>query len=92
MEINELKSKSKTSAVSLRKKVAEFMQQYFSQLHGEKPCNIHEFFLDEVEEPLLIKVMQYVKDNQSEAARVLGISRGTLRSKLKKFGMLEKGK
>jgi DNA-binding protein Fis len=37
---------------------------------------------------LLTIVMRETRNNQSEAARMLGISRGTLRSLLKKFGML----
>jgi Fis family transcriptional regulator len=32
--------------------------------------------------------MKYTRNNQSEAARMLGLSRGTLRTKLKKFGLL----
>lgn len=75
-------------AVSLRENVAQVMQHYFANLKGEEPKNVYDFFLDEVEEPLLTVVMKYTRDNQSEAARILGVSRGTLRTLLKKFGML----
>ena len=64
------------------------MKHYFANLKGEEPRNVYDFFLDEIEEPLLSVVMKQVRGNQSEAARILGISRGTLRSLLKKFGML----
>jgi Fis family transcriptional regulator len=77
-----------TTVVSLRENVAEIMQHYFASLKGEEPRYVYDFFLDEVEEPLLSVVMKVTRDNQSEAARMLGISRGTLRAKLKKFGML----
>ena len=77
-----------SAEVTLRTNVTEIMGHYFSSLKGEEPCNVYDFFLDEVEEPLLKIVMKYTRDNQSEAARILGISRGTLRTKLKKFGML----
>lgn len=73
---------------TLRSIVADVIRHYFVSLKGEEPCNIYEFFLDEIEEPLLKAVMKYTRDNQSEAARILGLSRGTLRTKLKKFGML----
>lgn len=76
------------SPVSLRDNVAQVMQHYFANLKGEEPKNVYDFFLDEVEEPLLAAVMKYTRDNQSEAARILGVSRGTLRTLLKKFGML----
>jgi Fis family transcriptional regulator len=74
--------------VSLKENVTEVMRQYFANLKGEEPANVYDFFLDEVEEPLLTIVMKVTRQNQSEAARMLGISRGTLRAKLKKFGML----
>jgi Fis family transcriptional regulator len=73
---------------SLRSSVTEIMQQYFANLKGEEPRNVYDFFLDEIEEPLLVAVMKFTRDNQSEAARILGVSRGTLRSMLKKFDML----
>jgi Fis family transcriptional regulator len=43
----------------------------------------------EVEEPLFKVVMNRVKGNQSRAATILGINRGTLRKKLKEFGIGE---
>jgi Fis family transcriptional regulator, factor for inversion stimulation protein len=43
----------------------------------------------EVEEPLFKVVMCHVQGNQSRAATILGINRGTLRKKLKEFGISE---
>ena len=40
-----------------------------------------------VEQPLLDMVMQYTRGNQTRAAQMMGINRGTLRKKLKKYGM-----
>ena len=77
------------TVVTLQQNVAQIMQHYFASLKGEEPRHVYDFFLDEIEEPLLIVVMKYVDNNQSEAARILGLSRGTLRTKLKKFGMLD---
>jgi Fis family transcriptional regulator len=79
---------TESNSVTLRENVAQVMQHYFSSLKGEEPQNVYDFFLDEVEEPLLTVVMKYTRDNQSEAARMLGVSRGTLRTLLKKYGML----
>jgi Fis family transcriptional regulator len=77
-----------SSVVTLRENVAQIMQHYFENLKGEETRHIYDFFLEEVEEPLLIAVMKYVNNNQSKAARMLGLSRGTLRTKLQKYGML----
>ncbi|OAI49098.1 hypothetical protein AYO45_03435 [Gammaproteobacteria bacterium SCGC AG-212-F23] len=87
MTQNNLDSLNETK-ISLRENVAEVMRHYFASLKGEEPCNVYDFFLDEIEEPLLTVVMKYTRNNQSEAARILGVSRGTLRTMLKKFDML----
>ncbi len=77
-----------SSEVTLRENVTQVMKHYFSNLKGEETQHIYDFFLDEVEEPLLAAVMKYTNNNQSKAARMLGLSRGTLRTKLQKYGML----
>ena len=41
--------------------------------------------VEEVEAPLFRTVMELTRYNQSKAARVLGVSRGTLRTKLKRY-------
>lgn len=74
--------------ITLRENVAEVMNHYFDNLKGEEPRNLYDFFIDEVDEPVLAAALKYTDNNQSETARILGISRGTLRTKMKKFGML----
>ena len=87
-QAQEVKGNDPVMEVTLRENVAKVMQHYFANLQGEEPRNVYDFFLDEVLEPMLVVVMKYTRSNQSEAARILGISRGTLRTLLKKFGML----
>jgi Fis family transcriptional regulator len=41
----------------------------------------------EVELPLFQAVMDYADGNQSRAATILGINRGTLRKKLREYGL-----
>ncbi len=47
--------------------------------------NLHQLILEIVEAPLFRTVMEMTRYNQSKAARVLGVSRGTLRTKLKRY-------
>ncbi len=61
---------------------------YFSQLGEQTPANVYDLVLAEVEEPLLKAMLEYTRGNQSKAAILLGISRGTLRKKLKIYGLL----
>jgi Fis family transcriptional regulator len=73
----------------LHDSVRQALENYFSQLKGQVPSNLYELVLAEVEMPLMEAVMDYTKGNQSRAAILLGLSRGTLRKKLKIYGMLD---
>ena len=71
-----------TTSQSLRNSVRQSLQQYFAQLDGQTPSNLYGLVLAEVEKPLIEMVLQLTNNNQSKAALVLGISRGTLRKKM----------
>jgi Fis family transcriptional regulator len=75
--------------VPLRSQAEEALQCYFETLNGHKPAHLYELVIREVEEPLFKVVMVHVQGNQSRAATILGINRGTLRKKLKEFGINE---
>jgi Fis family transcriptional regulator, factor for inversion stimulation protein len=47
--------------------------------------NLYQLIIEEVEAPLFRTVMELTRYNQSKAARILGVSRGTLRTKLKHY-------
>ena len=47
--------------------------------------NLYQLIVEEVETPLFRTVMELTRYNQSKSARVLGVSRGTLRTKLKRY-------
>ena len=63
----------------------ECLDSYFASLNGHKPGDLYELVIGEVEKPLFRAVMTYTNGNQSEAAEILGINRGTLRKKLKAY-------
>ena len=64
------------------------MRKYFQELDGEKPTDVYGMVLKEVELPLLEIVMKECNENQSKASKILGMNRGTLRSKLKEHKLL----
>lgn len=72
---------------TLRDSVNATMDAYLKQLDGHSAGQLYQMFLAEVETPLLETVMTYVRGNQSKAAELLGINRGTLRKKLKMYGL-----
>ena len=73
----------------LRKHTEEALNRYFTSLNGDQPGQLYDLVLGEVEEPLFKAVMDYTRGNQSQAAGILGINRGTLRKKLKIYSLLQ---
>ena len=64
------------------------MRRYFAQLDQKNmPIDVYQLVLCEVEPPLLDAVMKFANNNQSKAARILGMNRTTLRTKLKKYNI-----
>jgi len=64
------------------------LNNYFRQLDGQPVTDVYQMVLSEIEAPLFESVMAYTKDNQTKASQVLGLNRGTLRKKLKQYGLL----
>ena len=75
------------SSKTLRENVELAMANYFDQLGDQEASDIYGMVISEVEAPLLEAVMRHTRGNQSKAAILLGISRGTLRKKLKQYGI-----
>ena len=73
----------------LRKHTEEALQQYLKTLNGDRPGELYDLVLGEVEEPLFKAVMDYTAGNQSQAAGILGINRGTLRKKLRTYSLIQ---
>lgn len=73
---------------SLRDSVELAVSNYFQHLEGQDSTDVYEMVMSEVETPLLEVVMKYTRHNQTKAAQVLGLNRGTLRKKLKQYGLL----
>lgn len=73
---------------TLRDSVEGSMNNYFRQLDGQPVTDVYQMVLSEIEAPLFEAVMTYTKDNQTKASEVLGLNRGTLRKKLKQYGLL----
>jgi Fis family transcriptional regulator, factor for inversion stimulation protein len=61
------------------------LNEYIERLDGEPADNLYELVIGSVEKTLIVDVMTRAKNNQSEAASMLGINRNTLRAKLDKY-------
>ncbi|MEW6381230.1 MAG: helix-turn-helix domain-containing protein [bacterium] len=61
------------------------LEEAFFYAGGSK--NLYRFVIEAAEKPLIEHVLMRVEGNQLRAARILGINRNTLRSKIRKLGI-----
>jgi Fis family transcriptional regulator len=74
---------------SLRQSVERALDNYLTDLGDDDLVNdLYELVLSEVEAPLLEAVLRHTSSNQSRASTLLGLNRGTLRKKMKQYGLL----
>jgi Fis family transcriptional regulator, factor for inversion stimulation protein len=73
---------------TLRSEVEKSLRRYFQNIEDEPVTDLHQMVMSEVEAPLIEAVMRYTGNNQSKASIMLGLNRGTLRTKLKLYGLL----
>ena len=73
---------------SLREFVHGRVSDLFSRMGGDELDGLYRLVIAEVEGSLLEAVMEETAGNQGQAARILGINRGTLRKKLRVHGLV----
>lgn len=67
--------------------VRHAVETYLEDLEGDAPVRLYEMVLAEVERPLLETVLRHTDRNQSQAALCLGMTRATLRKKIRCHGL-----
>ncbi|MDA9271865.1 Fis family transcriptional regulator [bacterium] len=71
---------------ALSQQVVTAVKNYLGLVNSKDAnLNLYQLIIEEIEGPLFRTVMEMTRYNQSKAARVLGVSRGTLRTKLKRY-------
>ena len=79
----------RTNKKPLCKHTEDALETYFDSLNGDRPGDLYDLVIGEVERPLFQAVMDYTQGNQSQAAGILGINRGTLRKKLRSYSIIQ---
>lgn len=85
---HQLTTNREPGSQTLRASVETALANYFTQLDGQPVTNLYDLVLAEVEVPLLESVLKITRNNQTRCAQMLGLNRGTLRKKLKKYGFI----
>ena len=83
-----VESETEQHTPSLGESVEQSVIRYLDAMDDQPVTDLYQLVLSEIEAPLLECVLRCTKNNQSQTAEVLGLNRGTLRKKLKKYGML----
>ena len=81
-------AQTKSAAHSLNECVEEALENYFRDLDGEEATNLHELVISQVEKPLFQIVLSHYNGNISRTAQALGLNRGTVVGRLKKYGVV----
>ena len=80
------KSASEADApIPLRQNVQSAIRRYLQDMGKSQPEGLYRVLMAEVEPPLIEEVLRYTHGNQSRTAKILGMTRNTLRAKLNRY-------
>jgi Fis family transcriptional regulator, factor for inversion stimulation protein len=81
-------SEGETEKISqLSNAVKHSIRRYLYELDGAQPNSLYDLVLRQIEQPLFEAILEHTKGNQSRAAEMLGLNRGTLRKKLRSYNL-----
>ncbi len=72
-------------AINLAETVKKTVDNYLALSETQGVTNLYDMLLEQIEPSLFKAVIEHCKYNQSKAAILLGLSRGTCRTKLTKY-------
>ena len=70
---------------TLRQNVQQAIRRYLEDMGPCQPESLYRTLMAEVEPPLIEEVLRYTEGNQSRSAKILGMTRNTLRAKLVRY-------
>lgn len=80
-------TESEAPRTCLKDVVSSSVAQYLQDMGNTPPDNLHERIMREVEVPLIVTVLNHTGGNQSRAAAILGMTRSTLRNRIRRYGL-----
>lgn len=76
------------NANTLQEVITNTVSKFLDDCIEMPPRNLYDLFLELTEEPLFRLLMEKTNGNQCEITRLTGLSRGTVRKKLKSYGFI----
>jgi Fis family transcriptional regulator len=84
-EVNEKSMHGMDLPTPLRQNVQEAIRRYLDDMGHSQPECLYRILMAQVEPPLIEEVLRFTQGNQSKTAKILGMTRNTLRSKLLRY-------
>ncbi len=81
------KAKLNANTPCLRQHITDAVSQYLKDMGNTPPDNLYQVLIAEVEKPMIETVLEHTNGNQSRAAELLGLTRGTLRNRIRRYGL-----
>jgi len=75
------------SDLNLQEYTRHTVRRYLQNLKGHKAKNLNKLFTYEVEKGLILEVLSFTQGNFTETSEILGITRTTLRNKIRKHNL-----
>ena len=70
--------------INLQSFTRKTVKQYLQNMDGHPTENLYDFVICDIEKGLVLEVLKFTNHNLTKAAGILGITRTTLRNKIKK--------
>lgn len=86
-DIDNMTAPTSTEISQLSHAVKHSIRRYLYELDGTLPNDMYDLVLRQIERPLFEAILEHTKGNQSRAAELLGLNRGTLRKKLRSYDL-----
>jgi|GEM_PF-1629241 len=83
--VEKVKTRISIEASTLEQFLSERLKRYIKDMTRLERSNLYETVMNEIEKALIKLVLEATEGNQVKAAKTLGISRNTLRNKIRQY-------
>ncbi len=77
----------KLAKMNLQDYTRQNIKQYLNDLNGHQAKNLYDFVIGQIEKGIILEVLEFTKGNRTQSSKILGITRTTLRHKIKKHNL-----
>jgi Fis family transcriptional regulator len=75
--------------INLKNFTRQTIKKYLHDMEGHQAKNLYDFVIAEIEKGIILEVMDFTAGNHTNASDILGITRTTLRNKIRKHKLFD---